>query len=694
MSSGRKLLLNGVWQFAAAPDGPPPAGGWRPVRVPHRSREFEDDPPSSGWYRTPLVVPETWLPGDGSRTHLDLDRVRHFGRVYLDGEPLDEHYHLRLPWQIDIDDRVTPGSEHELTVYAHNCSGSYAHPDVDEVSADALLALDTLFWRTSAATIGIEGDVWLRRQPRVHLVDPYIITSVRERTLTVEVGVRNDSGERFDGRLTLTATRGGQTEMELPACEIDVAAGAIQTAITRADWPDPVLWGRPPYGEAGALYALRLRLERGDHPTDERVVRFGFREVWADGDRLLLNGEPLFPWGDHTVPYVYERQWLTRKFSDLADANVSIVEHHRYDPPSVFYDVADESGTFVVGANFCVGTGQVFPDDLDEAEARLVMANHLAVADAWIRRVRNHPSILFWDVTDAREPSFCVPLLKKVVELDATRIAEVTFDPGVADDELIGLVDCYRLFSGLEQIEASIAAVRGDAQLPTKPVRVGEAGIFATGQWPHDAEPPLQDGWWDFLLRMPERTIHGLQTFFLADMDYRGFTEGVPGSLSAPVAAAISWPAHSGADARIDPFGEGTQAAWGKARLYLNWCDPSLPVSLPTRTREWSRSLFRRLTGRDVGPLNRQRIPEVIVSVEREGAPQAGAQVFVEPLAAQGLLPFGVRADEAGASWFALPEPGAYRFTCGAAAVEVNARCHAVDAPAGYDHVQRVQLHV
>ena len=102
------------------------------------------------------------------------------------------------------------------------------------------------------------------------------------------------------------------------------------------------------------------------------VTRFGFREIWGEGDRLLLNGTQLMPWGDHTVPYVYERQWLTRKFVDLADANVSIVEHHRYDPPPVFYDVADELGVFVVGANFCVGTGQVYTPAMDAREKTLV----------------------------------------------------------------------------------------------------------------------------------------------------------------------------------------------------------------------------------------------------------------------------------------------------------------------------------
>ena len=460
MSPRSGLLLNGEWEFAEGGDGPAPAGGWRRVRVPHRSREFEEDPPVSGWYRTSLSVPGDWETGDGRRLLLDLDRVRHYGRAYLDGAAVGEHHHLRLPWLIDLTERAAPGSGHELLLFTHSCRGRYAHPGARELSEAAEMALDTRFWRTSAATVGIEGDAWLRCRPSVHLADPYATTSVWEKTLSAEVAVRNDGPEPFSGLVAWEVARAGETLLRLPPREVEVGPGETAVVGCTEEWADAVPWGRPPYGEP-VLYFLRIDLSSDRQgPVDRGIVRFGFREVRADGKLLLLNGEQLMPWGDHTVPYVYERQWLTRKFTDLAAANVSIVEHHRYDPPSVFYDVADESGTFVVGANFCVGTGQVFPEDLDESEARLVMENHLAVADAWIRRTRNHPSILFWDVTDARDPAFCVPLLRKVKELDRTRVAEVTFDPGVADSELVELIDCYRLFSGLEQIEAAVEAVR------------------------------------------------------------------------------------------------------------------------------------------------------------------------------------------------------------------------------------------
>jgi len=688
-----RLLLNGEWEFAEGPDGDPPSAGWGRVRVPHRSREFEDDPPASGWYRTSLEVPADWEIGD-RRLVLDPGRVRHFGRLYLDGQPLGEHHGMRLPWRLDLTSLAAPGSAHDLLLFTHNCTGAYAHPRETSLSEDALKALDTLFWRTSAATVGLESDVLLSLESRVRIEDVHVTTSVRDGAVTVALTVRNGRETAFAGQVRLRVRREGGTVLELPACPVEVPPGAARRVSASAPWKDPVIWGRPPYGEP-VLYFLETSLHEAGSSrpaVHSEATRFGFREIWTEGDRLLLNGTRLMPWGDHTVPYVYERQWLTRKFVDLADANVSIVEHHRYDPPSVLYDVADELGVFVVGANFCVGTGQVFPPEMDAGEKALVMEHHLAVADDWIRRVRNHPSILFWDITDARDPAYCVPLLRKVKELDRSRIAEVTFDPSTADDELIELIDCYRLFSSLQSIEESIETIR--QELPVKPVRVGEAGIFATSHWDEkeEDEPPLHEGWGDFLPAMGERDIHGLQTFFFADMDYRGFADSVPGMLASDFDFEVSWPSQSGADARIDPFSEGTPEARGKRRLSLNWCDPAAPVSRPTGTVAWSRRLFRRFSGGDVGPLASERVPEVLVRVTRGGEPVPRACVLASPLQGQAVPPHAVRADLQGTAWFVLPEAGAYRFTCGGSGVEVETRRQPVRAPGGYGHVQEVEL--
>ena len=95
-----------------------------------------------------------------------------------------------------------------------------------------------------------------------------------------------------------------------------------------------------------------------------------------------------------------------------------------------------------------------------------------------------------------------------------------------------------------------------------------------------------------------------------------------------------------------------------------------------------------------MGPLAHERLPEVLVRVMRDGQPVARACVLVTPLAGQAVLPYAVRADLAGTSWFVLPEAGAYRFTCQSASVDVESQRQPIRAPGGYDHVQLVTLHL
>jgi hypothetical protein len=690
-TSARKVLLNGAWQRAIAADGPIPEAGWEQVRVPHRSREFESEPPESAWYRCNFRIPRSWA-GGHARFLLCLERVRHYVRVYINGAEAGEHYGMRTPVEIDTTGLVRPGENVRLVIYTHNASGRYAHGRAKDLSEKACRALDTVFWHTSAPTVGIEGNVWLKRVPKVRVHDIYVRTSVRNRQITVQARVTNQGRSAVRKVLDLDIVRRGRIELDMPQKRIEVAGGTSQVFDMQSSWKNPVLWGRPPYGEP-VLYFARAVLSGSGGPGNAWYQRFGFREIWTEDGRILLNGRPLLLWGDHSIPYVHERQWLTRKLPALARAGCSVVEHHRYSAPPVLYDVADELGMFVISSNYCVGTAAM-PRGLSPAEKKLVIRNHVRATEQWIKRDRNHPSILIWNVTDNWGADYCVPLLRRAGQLDDTRITDATHR--ASPKEMVDLMDTYQLFGSLEQIGRQIERVRESADLPRKPIRVGEAGIFQEYKWDFDAEPRLKEGWAEFIDRMPEQQVCGLQTFSLTDMDYRGFEKRIPGMLFRPVQPDIRWPAQSGFDARIDPFGRGTQEAWGKAALYLNWCDPSQPVCRPTPTAVWWNARYEDLTGRKVGPLAATRVPEVIVAVHSCNEPVSEGYVVVEPLQGQALEPYGVMLDPDGRAWFVLPEPGRYRFRYagrqGKSSAVATCEQSTIQQPPGYDHLQRIEM--
>ena len=66
----------------------------------------------------------------------------------------------------------------------------------------------------------------------------------------------------------------------------DVRHSRVVLRVTTSGFDDAV--------DTPALYAARVRLRQGDRVWDETTTRFGMREITAHGDKLFLNGKPLY----------------------------------------------------------------------------------------------------------------------------------------------------------------------------------------------------------------------------------------------------------------------------------------------------------------------------------------------------------------------------------------------------------------
>ena len=89
-----------------------------------------------------------------------------------------------------------------------------------------------------------------------------------------------------------------------PEVPVSVAPGETREVETAAKWADPVLWGTPPFGEP-VLYHLQSELRSGDQLVDRRYDRFGFRELWVEGNAFLYNGKPIHLMGVHASDFAH-----------------------------------------------------------------------------------------------------------------------------------------------------------------------------------------------------------------------------------------------------------------------------------------------------------------------------------------------------------------------------------------------------
>lgn len=156
------------------------------------------------------------------------------------------------------------------------------------------------------------------------------------------------------------------------------------------------------------LYTVTFRDAKGGF---EKKLRFGFRTPGRKGNRLMLNGRPLFVRADIDnchfpltgYPNMGKREWM-RLFTIQRNNGMNAIQLHTWTPPKAAFEAADELGMMIfcelgywnekgIASSFA-GKGNAALDDWLQRELK-------AVADAY----GNHPSMV--STTFGNELGFC-----------------------------------------------------------------------------------------------------------------------------------------------------------------------------------------------------------------------------------------------------------------------------------------------
>ncbi len=267
----------------------------------------------------------TATPGMTGDYELFLERVMWKSAASLDGTPLGECDSLAAPHTYEIPARLlTPGT-HTLTLTIDN---SLIHP-IGEKSHSYGDSMQTR-WN------GVIGQIVLRprnplRQARVFAPFGDEVT-VRLPKLTHPVSA--DAGPQIEGKPVTAEVEGEQ------AVQVAASADSITLRVP----------GAKPWSEFDPrLYTLVLRWNGLEHR-----IRFGFRSFEVRGNRVFMNGRPLFIRGNTEnchfpltgYPAMDKATWL-RIFSILKGQGVNQIRCHTWAVPQAAYDAADELGLLV-----------------------------------------------------------------------------------------------------------------------------------------------------------------------------------------------------------------------------------------------------------------------------------------------------------------------------------------------------------
>ncbi|MBV9467832.1 MAG: hypothetical protein JOZ57_01150, partial [Abitibacteriaceae bacterium] len=328
----------------------------------------------------PAPNPGTWQLGNISGEHQTApiafgQTVFSLIRLHYDGIQLKGEWWLyNQPNTLPASDPT--GGQGGAAAYARFTSDETTLPGLSFGGFGYQMVIDEV---RGATTLAEAVPLQLARLSGV-LVQP----SVQQKALTINVEL---TGVRQAGEVSVTVDvldAQGKVEKSFSG-HAPVQATHYQVVPITWDWANPRLWdlGQP------NLYTLKLHINSsaGVGINQDFTTRFGFREVWVEGRRIMLNGHEV-----HFRPINFgygggPGQAPVDQFKKLQDQGFNLLEiwpgegdFHQMNAATA--EVADQLGIGVAGAA---------PFIKDEGSA----AYHQKLEEQ-LSDLRNHPSILLW----------------------------------------------------------------------------------------------------------------------------------------------------------------------------------------------------------------------------------------------------------------------------------------------------------
>ena len=138
---------------------------------------------------------------------------------------------------------------------------------------------------------------------------------------------------------------------------------------------------------------------------DHETRRFGFREIWIDGNQYRINGVRVNLRGDnvmtsHNFP---PSRFLTREawpktIDTLKSMGFNEVRFHSRPTINYLLDIADEKGFLIIEESALYGREYYGESDID----KLIANTAQRWIPQWVTGKRNHPCIVLWSAENEK----------------------------------------------------------------------------------------------------------------------------------------------------------------------------------------------------------------------------------------------------------------------------------------------------
>lgn len=393
MVAGNLQVLSPEWQYQDAVNSatmPRPDAWQKSLGAVRSSSGMKTDDCHNIWLKQDLFIAENC---DGRRYLLDFEVINGNAIVWVNGKRVGER--LGPYGKIEISPFVIPGKNELLIFNTRNYTDISRQEKDDYLRSTARGTSSVNPLPYSKWQLGIPREVNLISLPRpAALTDACAITSWRKKELTIRLELDADKIQNGVQISCDIFDADNKKVMTLRSSE-NLQPGINHISLTSA-WKDPVTWEL----DRGYMYTARIELKDSTGILlDKTSFPFGFREVWTEGTRLMMNGHPCrwrtdweyFGLNEASVSFfkLYGRNMIYFQSNPTAWWQTWPLEvmHVKQDD----LDLLDREGIAVL---MPVPTCNYIGEQLiANPEAQKQYRNETEVL---IRRYRRHPSIIAW----------------------------------------------------------------------------------------------------------------------------------------------------------------------------------------------------------------------------------------------------------------------------------------------------------
>lgn len=371
----------------------------------HLQRKFEYT--GKAWYRKEIEIPENF---SNKQAILKLERVIWKSIVYIDSKQIGSCNSLSVPHYYDLTGSLTPG-KHQVII----CIDNSKQFDLNQANmAHAYTNETQIMWN------GILGDFKIDFYPFKEIKNIQVYPNERNITAKIE-GVFPSKAQ-----IKLTVIKLANHQKIAQKVFAPTTDGLYSLDIEKKVEP----WNE----FSPVMYQLEASLMENGKVVQTLTTDLGFRSLKAQGNSLVMNGNPLFlrgtleccifPLTGH--PPVEVSEWL-KIFKKAKAYGLNHLRFHSWCPPEAAFKAADKMGFYlqVELPNWNTHFGVDIPSaEFIESEASRIISEY-----------GNHPSFCFLSMGNELQGDFnrLTQLVKKLKAMDNRHLyttTTFTFEPG------------------------------------------------------------------------------------------------------------------------------------------------------------------------------------------------------------------------------------------------------------------------